>query len=172
MRQAIKTGWSSAWPWCDTTFPASPAGICWRGCPSRCAALMHLYQPRRFLGPSPEVGARWEDQLRHGRNAMGWDTDAGEREPIARSEVRSRDAVVVTPAGRFEGCLEVHTAIAPPEGGNAAEHSTRSYCGERTVSAHLPYFPVSPDAPAQPTGLVVRRASEESTKGRDEILLP
>jgi len=103
------------------------------GCPSRCAALMHLYRPRRFLGSSLEVGTRWEDTVEHGHDGMSWSTDAGEAEPIARSEVRRRDAVVVTPAGRFEGCLEVHTAIAPPEGGAASEHSTRSYCGERTA---------------------------------------
>jgi len=103
------------------------------GCPSRCAALMHLYRPRRFLGPSLEVGATWEDRVRHVDDVMSWGTDGSEPEPVARSEVRSRDAVVVTSAGRFEGCLEVRTVIEPPDGGTAAEHSTRSYCGERTV---------------------------------------
>lgn len=103
------------------------------GCPSRCAALMHLYRPRRFLGPSLEVGTRWEDRVEPGRDGMSWSTDAGEPEPIARSRVRDREAVAVTPAGRFEGCLEVHTAIAGPGGGTAAELSMRSYCGERTA---------------------------------------
>ena len=103
------------------------------GCPSRCAALMHLYRPRRFLGPALEVGATWEDRLQHGRDAMSWSTDASEPEPVARSEVRRRDASVLTPAGPFDECLEVQTTIAPLEGGRAAEYSTRSYCGARTA---------------------------------------
>ncbi|MEW6749772.1 MAG: sigma-70 family RNA polymerase sigma factor [Candidatus Latescibacterota bacterium] len=101
------------------------------GCPSRCAALVHLYQPRRFLGPALEPGARWEDPVPHDRHNMSWGTDEDLPAPVARSEVVAVDRTVVTPAGTFQGCVLVRTVIEPAGGGRAPDHTLRSVCGTR-----------------------------------------
>ncbi|MFA6107928.1 MAG: sigma-70 family RNA polymerase sigma factor [Candidatus Latescibacterota bacterium] len=101
------------------------------GCPSRCAALIFLYRPRRLLGPSLELGARWEDLVTHQADGMSWNTDPAYPAPIARSEVISVGQTVVTPGGALLGCIAVTTTIAPPGGGRAPEHSLRSICGTR-----------------------------------------
>ena len=110
--------------------PVAVRNYSW-GCPSRCAALIHLFRPRRFLGPSLELGAQWEDRLDHQQDRMSWGIEAADPEPVARSQVESIDDLVATPAGRFERCLRVKTEIAAPGGGIATEHRTRSYCGVR-----------------------------------------
>ena len=112
--------------------PEAERNYSW-GCPSRCAALIHLFRPRRFLGPSLEIGAQWEDRIDHERDGMSWSTNEAEAEPVAHSQVESLDDIVVTPAARFAGCLRVKTTITAPGGGKATEHATRSYCGERIV---------------------------------------
>ena len=111
--------------------PKSVRNYSW-GCPSRCAALAHLLRPRRLLGPSHEVGAMWEDRVLAVRDNLSWGIDKGE-ELTAKAEVEGADDTVVTPAGRFEGCLRARVVILPEGGGTAAEHSTRSFCGTRTL---------------------------------------
>jgi RNA polymerase sigma-70 factor, ECF subfamily len=115
--------------WLD---PVSVRNYSW-GCPSRCATLIHLFRPRRFLGPSFELGAHWEDLVDHKGESLSWGIHEADPEPVARSQVESIDDVVVTPAGRFSGCLRVKTEITAPKGRVATEHRTRSYCGTRTT---------------------------------------
>jgi RNA polymerase sigma-70 factor (ECF subfamily) len=100
------------------------------GCPSRCAALVHLLRPRRFLGSSLSIGATWDDRITRLPDGLSWGIAEGD-ELIAKAEVESEDDIIVTPAGRFEGCLRVRTIITPMDGGTATEYTTRSYCGTR-----------------------------------------
>ena len=109
--------------------PKSVRNYSW-GCPSRCAALVHLLRPRRFLKPSPKVGETWEDRITRRPDGLSWGIEEGD-ELIARSVVESDDDLVLTPAGRFERCLRVRTVITPPNVGVATEFRTRSYCGTR-----------------------------------------
>lgn len=111
--------------------PESVRNYSW-GCPSRCAALVHLLRPRRFLGPSLDVGATWEDHATRLPDGLSWGIEKGD-EIAAKSEVESEDDTVITPAGKFEGCLRVKTVITPTDGGTATEYRTRSYCGARTM---------------------------------------
>ncbi|MFC1525805.1 RNA polymerase sigma factor [Candidatus Latescibacterota bacterium] len=101
------------------------------GCPSRCAALMHLYRPRRILGRDLSPGSEWEDRVAPEREGMSW--GLREDELTAASKAETDDDAVVVPAGRFASCLKVTTEIAPPEGDRARDHATRSYCGTRTA---------------------------------------
>jgi len=103
------------------------------GCPSRCAALMHLYRPRRVLGPDLSLGCQWEDQVCREHDGMSWALRANEGELMARSQIESADDSVVVSAGRFVSCLKVITEIVPRGGGTAREYATRSYCGTRTA---------------------------------------
>ena len=101
------------------------------GCPSRCAALMHLYRPRRILAPDLSSSSQWEDRVVHESDGMSWGIQGDGDELLARSRVESTDDVVVVPAGRFASCLKVITEIAPAGGGTSPDFSTRSYCGTR-----------------------------------------
>ncbi len=110
--------------------PESVRNYSW-GCPSRCTALTHLLTPLRFLGPALHAGASYEDTISHlSRYGLGWRLPE-DAELIAKSTVESNNDTVVTPAGRFEGCLRVKTVITPPDGNAAGEFATRSYCGTR-----------------------------------------
>ena len=112
--------------------PQAVVNYSWGG-PSRCAGLIHLFRPRRFLGPSLELGAEWEDRIEHRGDGMSWGIEDGDTEPVARSRVEGVDDEISTPAGRFTGCLRVRTTITGGASGRATEHSTRSYCGLRTA---------------------------------------
>jgi|GEM_PF-1508074 len=109
--------------------PLSIRNYSW-GCPSRCAALVHLLRPRRFLGPDLQVGATWEDHFAEQPDPLSWGIAEGD-ELVARSKIISDDDSVSTPAGIFTHCLRVETEIEPIAGGRATEFTTRAYCGRR-----------------------------------------
>ena len=103
------------------------------GCPSRCAALDHLLRPRRLLGPSLEVGATWEDTIEEGANHFSWDLGKGVQLQ-AHTQIVSSDAVVVTPAQRFEQCLRVETRIQPRSGATSVGLIRRCGSDRRAIS--------------------------------------
>ena len=90
-----------------------------RGCPSRCAVLVHLLRPRRLL-PSPvSQGTSWEDTIdTKGEDNLSWGIAEGST-LFATSVAETDEGAVVTPAGAFEHCLRVRTTIGPGGGGTA-----------------------------------------------------
>jgi RNA polymerase sigma-70 factor, ECF subfamily len=111
--------------------PLSIRNYSW-GCPSRCAALVHLLRPRRFLGSDLQVGATWEDHFAEQPDPLSWGIAEGD-ELVARSEIKSDDDSVSIPAGTFTHCLRVETHIEPIAGGRSTEFTTRAYCGRRVA---------------------------------------
>lgn len=111
--------------------PKSVRNYTW-GCPSRCAALVHLLRPRRFLGSSLKVGSTWEDEFGQIEDGLSWGIE-GDDKVIAKSVVESDNDTVVTPAGKFEKCLRVNTTITPIDDVVSPEFRTRSYCGTKMM---------------------------------------
>jgi hypothetical protein len=111
--------------------PKSVRNYTW-GCPSRCAALVHLLRPRRFLGSSLKVGSTWEDEFGQIHDGISWGI-GGDDKVIAKSVVESDNDTVVTPAGNFEKCIRVNTTITPIDDVISPEFRTRSYCGTKMM---------------------------------------
>jgi len=111
--------------------PLSIRNYSW-GCPSRCAALVHLLRPRRFLGADLQVGTAWEDRFTEQPDPLSWGIAEGD-ELVARSRVASDGDSLSTPAGSFTHCLRIETEIEPVAGGQATEFTTRAYCGRRVA---------------------------------------
>ena len=102
------------------------------GGPSRATAFIHLLVPRRLFGPSVEVGASWGDEVEGKLEPLGWTMEAAES-LVAQTAVEASTDTVVTPAGRFEGCVRLRTEIGPEHSDRAADIFNRAYCGTRTM---------------------------------------
>ncbi len=103
------------------------------GGPSPATALAWLLYPARLLGSDLTVGAIWTDQVdRKTGAAMLWPLPDG-YDLVSRSAVESDSDIVVTPAGRFEGCLRVRTVITAPDGSVSPAYVARAHGGERVA---------------------------------------